>query len=174
MEQRLDTSIFPYDEFPVGRPYKIYSEYVALGEKLNLTYLGMKSNGSVKESPRSVRTPSFWKCNLCGTVMKKAYRSVDAAIHFNRPGCMCQSKSNDESVYIQAGKIIGWTFVGPKPRTNKQPTNWKDFYGYPIQASLVEITNNPQGKIRRKFRDHVNPRILITGVPKRISDWKTE
>lgn len=172
--ERLDTSPFPYDKFPVGHPYKIYSEYVALGIRANLTYQGMKSNGSVKESPRSVRVPSFWKCDFCGTVMKKAYRSVEAGLKAGRPGCACRSKSNDESVYIQAGKIIGWTFVGPKPRTNKQPTKWLDFYSYPIFASLVEITNNPQGRVRRKFKNHVNPRVLITGVPKRISDWKTE
>lgn len=161
----------PIDLFPIGRPSRTREDYEERAGKLGLTYLGTSPDGNLK-SPHSVHNKSYWKCNRCGAIMYKTYRAVDRAVKDGYCGCVCHKLSNSDEKYKFAGEVFGWTLVGNPPRGNKDLANWLDFYGNPIQASFVEITNNPRGVPRKKFLGHTKPEIFVNGIAPGPNYWE--
>jgi hypothetical protein len=114
------------------RKSKSYGEYMELAAKKGLTFLG-------EVTPRSVFTETTWRCNYCGKVMNKAYRSVKEAPQ----GCFCQAKKTKGiEKYHQLAKSLGIEFVAEKgnyPRNTKVKTLWRGPSGEIVEASYHDI-----------------------------------
>lgn len=162
-----------FDEiFPRGRRFFTLSDYEKMAEKTDLEYVGMDEFGSDRRAPISVKDKCWWKCKECGFVSQKTYRAVRKAHNQGTKSCYCQNYAYSKEAYEFAGNVLGFTLVGQRPRNNKIPTQWLDFYGSPIEASFVEVTNNPKGLPRRKFFGRTKPECWVNGVPHGPSEWK--
>lgn len=94
------------------RTYGI-EEYKARAAARNMTFLG--------PLPDKATLPTFWKCNICGTIHEKAYSTLGA----RERACTCDLALQADA-YIQLGTDLGIVWVAGQllPPNTKMPTKW--------------------------------------------------
>ena len=105
-------------------------DYIALGKTVDLELIG--------DAPKSVKSPTTWKCMHCGKLHSKSYRSLKI-----RPnGCTCQNGQTLRIADYEAlAKRLGIRFYASKqPKNSKDITQWQNVKtGQIVEAAYKDL-----------------------------------